>query len=307
MEKPKVFIIILNWNRPDDTIECLKSLEGLLIKNFQLNVVIVDNGSGDDSVKRFRKIKTDKYKIDIIEKDKNLGFAIGNNVGIQYAIEKGADYLLLLNNDTIVEKNLIVEFLNATGRYKTVGIFTPKIYFARGFEFHERYKDKDLGHIIWSAGGSIDWNNVYATNRGVDSVDNWEFNKDTATDFATGAAMFVRSDVIKKYGGFDERYFMYFEDVDLCQRYKNNNGKIIFVNKAVLWHKVAQSSGIGSGLNDYYLTRNRLLFGMGYAPLRTKLALYKESVKFLMSGRSWQKRGVIDFYTAKFGRGSWSN
>jgi len=304
---PIVYIIVLNWNRSDDTIACLDSLNKITISDYKMKVVLVDNGSSDDSVQRLKKYNAGNMNIKLIEKTDNLGFAAGNNVGIKYALKNNADYVFILNNDTLVDKDIVNKLLKAADRYKDAGIFTPKIYFARGFEFHKKYKKNELGKIIWSAGGEIDWNNVYGKNAGVDEVDNGQFGKDRETDFATGAAMFVRSKVFIKYRLFDERYFMYFEDVDLCFRYKRSGGKIIYVGSAILWHKVAQSSGIGSDLNDYYITRNRLLFGMGYAPLRTKLALYKESVKFLMYGRPMQKKGVIDFYTAKFGRGTIEN
>jgi GT2 family glycosyltransferase len=305
MKLPKIFIIILNWNHPEDTLECIKSIESVSIKDYELYVEIIDNGSSDESVKHFKEYRSDKFKIEIIENNKNLGFAGGNNVGINNAINNNADFLFILNNDTVVDINIINELLIASKKYPEVGIFSPKIYFTKGYEFHKKYKREELGRVIWSAGGSIDWDNVYATNSGVDAVDNGQFNKDKEIDFATGAALFIRSEVINKIGNFDERYFMYFEDVDLCKRYKRDGGLIMFINKAVLWHKVAQSSGIGSELNDYFITRNRLLFGNMYAPFRAKLALYKESVKFLLNGRKWQKKGVMDYYLANFGKGSW--
>ncbi len=301
----KVYIIVLNWNNPADTLGCMRSLEEIKIKDTDLFVVVVDNGSKDNSALLFKEYKTDKFNFKIIENGKNLGFAGGNNVGLRYAVDNGANYILVLNNDTIVDKYLIKGFLETSKKYKDVGIFSPKIYFAKGFEFQKRYKKDELGRVLWSAGGKIDWNNVYATNNGVDEVDNGQFDNVRETDFATGAAMFVRSEVFKKYGYLDERYFMYFEDVDLCERYKRGGSKVMYTPKSVLWHKVAQSSGIGSNLNDYFITRNRLLFGMGYASFRTKLALFKESIKFLVNGRLWQKKAVIDFYTSKLGKGSW--
>lgn len=303
----KVYIIILNWNRPKDTLDCLKSLDKLINDDHILHVIVVDNGSKDNSVSQFKSFKTDKFNLEIIENNANLGFAAGNNVGLRRAVQAGADFILVLNNDTEVDKYLIENLLKIARECKDVGIFTPKIYFAKGFEFKKRYKENELGRVIWSAGGKIDWNNVYATNDGVDEVDKGGYEKSKETDFATGAAMFVRSEVFKKYGYFDERYFMYLEDVDLCERYKRRGGKIRYSPKSVLWHKVAQSSGIGSDLNDYFITRNRLLFGMTYASLRTKLALIRESIKFLISGRVWQKKGVADYYFSRFGVGSWES
>jgi GT2 family glycosyltransferase len=303
----KVAIVILNWNRPDDTIKCLKSIGELRIANYELRVIIVDNGSADNSVNQIRKYFSKFPNYQLLTTNSNLGFAGGNNVGIRRALEDGASYVLVLNNDTVIDPLLINQLISSAEKYPRTGIFSPKIYFAPGFEFHkDRYKKSDLGKVIWWAGGKIDWDNVYGENVGVDEVDCGQYDKVREIDFATGACMLVRREVFEKVGLFDEKYFMYLEDADFCIRAERSGFKILFVPEAKLWHKVAQSSGIGSSLNDYFITRNRLLFGMRYASLRTKFALVKESVKFLLSGRSWQKVGVRDYYIGKFGRGSWN-
>jgi len=301
---PKIFVIILNWNRAQDTIACLKSVGQLRVVGYELNIIVVDNASTDDSVKAVRKLHVPGLWI--IENKKNLGFAEGNNVGIRYALEKGADYILVLNNDTLVEKNLVGELLKAAKKSNNFGAASPKIYFAKGFEFHKkRYSASELGKVIWYAGGDIDWENLYGTAHGVDEVDKGQFEKEGKTDFATGTCMFLKASALKKVGFFDKNYFMYLEDTDLSVRLKKKGFEVLFVPKAILWHKVAQSSGIGSSLNDYFITRNRLVFGMRYASLRTKIALIKESVKLLVSGRTWQRFGVRDFYLRKLGKGSW--
>lgn len=307
---PKVFIVILNWNRADDTIQCLESVGKMQGANSKLEVVLVDNASTDTSVKKikgfFKKSWPESIDYKIIVNKENLGFAAGNNEGAKYALNKGADFIMLLNNDTVVDKNLLKEFLVAAEKYPQAGILSPKIYFAKGFEFHrKRYEQKDLGRVIWYAGGEIDWDNVYATHRGVDEVDKGQYDSAREIDFATGACMFLRAEVIRKVGLFNERYFMYLEDVDLSQRIKKRGWKVMYIPRAFLWHKVAQSSAIGGDLNDYFLTRNRLYFGMKYASARTKLALLKESIRLLFSGRRWQKIGVRDYYLARLGKGSW--
>lgn len=305
-----VSIVILNWNRKKETIECLKSLTQLTATNYQLTTVVVDNGSSDGSVEQIKnskfKNKNDGVKLKIIENKENLGFAGGNNVGIKYALDNGADFILLLNNDTIVDKNLIVQLIKAVNQHKDAGVLSPKIYFAPGFEFHkERYKKSEQGKVIWYAGGDIDWANVYGANHGVDEVDHGQYDKVAETDFATGAAMFLRREALKDVGLFDERYFMYLEDADLSMRLKRHGWKVLYAPSAHLWHKVAASSAIGSNLYDYFTTRNRLLFAMRYAGWRAKFALFRESIRFLFTARSWQKRGVIDFYLRRFGKGSW--
>jgi hypothetical protein len=305
MSIPKIYVVILNWNGADDTLDCLRSLGDIKISNFEITVLVVDNASRKEDIEEIEKYKPEGYQIKIIKNKKNLGFAGGINVGVDRALDSSADYIFILNNDTLVDKNIITQLLFAARKNKSVGIFSPKIYFAKGFEFHKKYRTQDLGCVIWSAGGKIDWDNVYASNFGVDEVDTGQFNNDKKKDFATGAAMFVRAEVFKNTGKFNEKYFLYFEDVEFCERYKRKGGSIMYVANASLWHKVAQSSAIGSDLNDYFITRNRLLFGMKYASLRTKIALMKESTKLLLKGRKWQKKGVIDFYTGNLYQGSW--
>jgi GT2 family glycosyltransferase len=305
----KVSAIILNWNRANDTLECLDSLQKLIINNFKLKIIVVDNGSTDNSAKKIKKYFTDHQKTNteylLIENENNLGFAAGNNIGINHALKENSNYVMLLNNDTIVDKNLVNTMLKYMQENPRTGLVSPKIYFAKGFEFHKKYKKSDLGKIIWYAGGRIDWNNIYGSNVGVDEIDKNQYSAATKTDFATGACVFCRAETLKKIGLFNEKYFAYFEDADLSIRASQAGWNVVYYPDTHLWHKVSQSSGIGSELNDYFITRNRLLFGINYASLRTKLALYKESIRLLIKGRKWQKQGVKDYYLGRFGKGSW--
>ena len=301
-----VSVVILNWNGWQDTLECLKSMEKLVLPNISLETIIVDNASTNNSIKEINTYIRTKSHISLVENSTNLGFAAGNNVGIKKAFNSGANYILILNNDTIVDKNLIKVLVAFMEENPKAGAASPKMYFAKGFEFHkDRYKKDDLGKVIWYAGGDFDWNNVYGSNHGVDEVDSGQFNEPQETTFGSGACLFLRGSVVQKVGMFDERYFLYLEDTDLCMRIRNAGFKIYMVPSAHLWHKVSQSSSIGSNLNDYFITRNRLLFGATYATLRANIALFRESIRFLFSGRLWQKKGVQDYYLRKFGRGSW--
>lgn len=302
----KLFIVIVNWNGITDTLACLDSLSAANWKGIEGTVVIVDNGSTDDSLKKLRKWKNSVFTLHIIENIKNLGFAGGNNVGIVYSLSENPDYIVLLNNDTIVDKDMCIEFVKAAHQNPKAGILSPKIYFAKGYEFHkDRYTNNQLGKVLWSVGGDIDWNNVYAPNRGVDEVDTGQYNTNQSVDFATGACMLVRPEVFREIGMFDEKYFLYLEDVDLCMRAKKKGYDIVYTPKPIVWHKVSQSSAIGGGLNDYYTTRNRLLFARRYAPLRAQIAVVREAARFVLSGRPWQKQGAIDYFMNRFGKGSW--
>jgi GT2 family glycosyltransferase len=298
----KVFVIILNWNGIKDTFACLESVKNLNVQGFDFKILIVDNASTDDSLEKLKEIRD----IELISNKINLGFAGGNNVGITHALKNGADYIVVLNNDTILEKNSLNILINAASDNPKAGALSPKIYFEKGYEFHKnKYNQADKGRVIWYAGGNIDWKNVYGGGRGVDKVDVGLFNQTTDTDFATGTCMLLTRVALEKVGTFDEKYFMYYEDTDLSQRLKRNGFDVIYVPDAHIWHKVAQSSGIGSNLNDYFITRNRMLFGLKYAAFRTKMALIKESLKLLFIGRKWQKSGIRDYYLGRFGKGSW--
>lgn len=299
---PLVFVSILNYNGKDNTVDCLKSLEKISKENFDLKVIVIDNASKEE----FELPVFPNLDLEIIRNNKNLGFSGGHNVGIKYAMNKRADYILILNNDTVVDKNLILELIK--GSRKNAGIVAPKIYFYPGFEFHkDRYKKEEKGKVFWYAGGIMDFGNVIGHHRGVDEVDHGQFDKLEKTDFASGCCMLVKKEVFEKVGKFDERYFLYYEDNDLSQRAIRSNFNIMYNPKAILWHKNAGSvGGSGSNLQDYYITRNRMFFGMKFTPLRSKLSLIREGIKLLISGRTWQKKGILDFYLGKFGRGGFN-
>ncbi len=307
---PKVSVIIVNWNRKDDTLETVRSLAKSKIPGFILEIYVIDNGSTDGSqeavIKLFEIEVPGKILTKITKLKENLGFTGGNNIGMKDALSRDFDYVALLNNDTLVDENLVGNLIKEHDKNPKAGAISPKVYFERGFEFHkERYKKDELGKVFWYAGGILDWKNVYGSNRGVDEVDTGQFDEVTDTDFATGCFVMYKAQALKEVGLYDNRYFAYMEDADHAQRLKKAGWKVLYTPNAKLWHKVSQSSGIGSGLNDYYLTRNRMLFGLKYAPLWTKQALIRESVRLLFTGRKWQKIGIRDYYLGRFGRGSW--
>lgn len=302
----KVFIVILNYNGYKDTIELLGSLKKIKKDHFDLSVVVVDN-SPEDPI----KINGNDFKdldLKAIYNNKNLGFSGGNNVGIKFALEKGADYVLLLNNDTYVDPEFIEQLLKVGEAETSAGIIVPKIYFAKGFEFHDKYKQTELGKVIWYAGGNIDWANVIGYHRGVDEVDKGQFEKIIDTEVASGCCLMIKREVLEKIKGYDDKYFLYYEDADFSKRAMENGYRILLAPKSLIWHKNAQSSGgSGSDLQDYYISRNRLIFGFKYAGIRARIALFKESIRLVFLGRPWQRRGVIDFYLGQFGKGSFKS
>jgi GT2 family glycosyltransferase len=296
-----VYISILNFNGTDDTAACLASLDEIKKDSFELTVIVLDNGSKEKLV-----IDSTLYKnltITVQRSEENKGFSGGHNEVMEYALNNGADYVLLLNNDTTVAPQFLEELVSVAKENEKSGAFVPKIYFSKGQEYHyDRYNADERGKVIWYAGGVIDWNNVIGKHRGVDEVDTGQYDVVTDTEFATGCCLLLRTDIIRKVGMFDTRYFLYYEDADLSMRIKRKGFSLTFVPKSIIWHGNAKSAGgSGSLLQDYFTTRNRLLFGVTYASNRTKFSLLREAVRFLKTGRAWQKKGVMDFLNRKFG------
>lgn len=299
----KIVISIINFNGKENTLACLSSLNAMDVDDLEVTVIVIDNNSKEPfslDEKQYHRMK-----VILVKNEKNLGFSGGHNIGIQYAKDHEADYIIVLNNDTTVDKKLAKALVASMESNEKIAVASPKIYFAPGTEFHkDRYKEKEIGKVIWYAGGEMDWNNVVGSHRGVDEVDEGQFDKTERTEFATGCCMIVRMSVLVASGPFDARYFLYYEDSDLQERIKALGFAIFYTPKGVLWHKNAASGGgSGSPLQDYYISRNRLLFGYLYAPIRSKFALMRESFSLMTTGRKWQKRGIVDFYLRRFGKG----
>lgn len=302
----KIAVIILHFFQKDLTGRCLESAGQLKTRkgniSVKIKIFVVDNNPREDLTILMKKYP----KSVLLKTSENLGFAGGNNFGIREALKDRPDFILIVNNDTVLERNLLINLCREAEQNPAAGILGPKIYFYPGREFHYGdYGKNERGRVIWYAGGRIDWNNVYASHCGVDELDRGQFDHGGETDFVSGCAMMVRRQVFEKIGLFDEQYFLYLEDVDLCWRAKRAGFLVVFAPSGSLWHVNAASSAVGGDLQDYYLTRNRMYFGMKFAPWRTKLALVRESLRLLVNGRRWQKIAITDFYLRRFGLGSY--
>ena len=298
MPQKNVYIIILNWNGKDDTIECIRSLRKINYDNYK--IVIVDNGSEDDSVFEIRK---NFSKIKIIENKKNLGFAGGNNVGIKYAVENEADYILLINNDTAVDENFLSELIKVGESDEKIGLLGSKIYF---------YSEPNR---IWFAGGKINWLKNKGEHIGLDEIDNNQYDKINEVDYLTGCCLLVKREVIEKIGVLAEDYFLYYEDTDFSVRAKNAGYKIIYVPKSKIYHKISRSTKPGSSSYIYYHVRNGLVMAKRNGSFLNKMAIYpycvflflKQVIKiiFLPQKRNWiyaVLRGEKDFLLGKMGK-----
>jgi len=244
MSYPKVFIIILNWNGLQDTLECLESVSALNYPQYE--IVVVDNGSTDKPTKAI----ADKYpKVKLILNDENLGYSGGNNVGIKHALEHDAEYVWLLNNDTVVDADALLSLINITEKDQSIGIAGSKIYYF------------DNPGKIWFAGSHIYWWRGYSDHNGKDNMDNGQYDNVEQVDRVTGCSMLVKKEVCNKVGILDENFFLYVEEVDWCVRARKAGFKCIFVPSSVVHHKISASvakTGITDKIFDYYDTRNFL-------------------------------------------------
>lgn len=298
----KISIVVVNWNGKNDSIALLNSLSTIEHQGFNLEIIVVDNHSTDGSQ---NELMSCFPSVKILLNSENLGFAQGNNLGIILALKNNSDYVLLLNNDTLTDKNFLQYLFETAEKDLSLGLISPKIYFAENYEYHkDRYKSGEKGKVIWYAGGIIDWKNIICSHRGVDLVDQKQYEQAELTDFSTGCAMLIKKELIEKIGLLDKKYYMYFEDVDYSVRAKKAGFRILYQSKSFIWHKNASSSGKpGSVFHNYYLARNRLYFGFKYASNHTKLALFKDSLRLYRRDLSGERKGIMDYYLCRMGRG----
>lgn len=296
-----ISLVLVNYNSERDTLECLQSLQKIKAKGFEYQILIIDNGSKEPLT-----IPSDlSRKVELVRSESNLGFTGGNNLGIKYALDTyNSDFILLLNNDTYVDPHFLQALYDSAKVHPEQGLICPKIYFAKGNEYHKpSYKPEDKGLVLWYAGGSIDWPNVLCFHRGVDELDRGHFDTQLTSDFATGCCVLARREVLEKIGVFDERFFLYLEDVDLSLRTQQAGFSIGFCSAAQVWHKNAGSSGgSGSPLHQYYQTRNRLLFAFKHGKLKTKLVMTRFLIGLFISGAQPEKMAVLDFLQNRFGK-----
>ncbi len=298
---PLVHVIVLSWNEFDDTVECLESLQK--INYFNYKIILVDNGSRDGSIQKLQERFGNEEKIKIIANSENLGFAGGNNVGIEYAMKKEADYVLLINNDTTVNKNFLTELVNAAEKNKQAGVLGSKIYY---------YSDPKR---IWFAGGKINKLLTKGTHIGYDEIDNGQRDEIKKYDYLTGCCLLIKKEVIKKIGVLADDYFLYYEDTDFCLRVKKAGYNCLYVPASKIYHKVSRSSKPGSPSYIYYHTRNGLTMAKRNGSFLVKFFVYlnclflfiKQIIKyiFMPSKKKWAiavLEGERDFLLGKMGK-----
>ncbi len=276
---PLIYIILLNWNGREDTIDCLDSLKDLTYPNY--SVVVVDNASADDSVMKINEwaernnIPMQEYVIDpplsmvktsvddqpldtsfrslhLVRSRTNTGFCAGNNIGMRLAEEHGADYLLILNNDTLCEPGLLEPLVGAAESDRGIGLLSSLICYA---------DDRDT--IWWGGGNFSKWLTPRYRSQG-DKKELLEGSPPLETDWTSGCATFMPVRVYRELGGFDERFFIWCDEWDLSLRVRQSGYRTVIVPGSVLYHKVGKALGITSPLTFFYALRNMLIFRRRY-------------------------------------------
>jgi GT2 family glycosyltransferase len=289
----RVGIVILNWQRPASVVHCLASLRALDYPAH--DVVVVDNNPRHD----LRQLIASGFpRVTLIENGRNLGFAGGCNVGMAYLLERGADYVFLLNDDAEVSASLLTKLVDAAESDPRIGILGPTIYYCKP------------RNMIWSAGGSLTRNGQPGHVREDQVVDDVESGINDV-DYVSGCGLLVRREVIRRIGGLDERFFAYFEETEWCTRAKHAGFRVVVVPHAQMWHNIAPGERNASALYLYLMARNRLLYlRCSGASRRTILSAASDMLRgslrrhdgHAMAAASLLTRGMFDFFRGRYGR-----
>ena len=226
MHIPLTYIIVLNWNGRQETLECLASLSHAVHPS--VCILVVDNGSDDGSQEAIRR---EHPGVTLLEMGSNLRFAGGNNAGIRYALEKGAEQIMLLNNDTTVDPAFLRAMSGTLQSSADAGIVAPKILYSA-----------DPGRL-WYAGGEISFWTGTMRHRGIREPDDGRFDIPCETGYASGCCLLAKRSAVERIGLLDESYFMYSEDADWCMRARRAGFRIMYEPRARVWHKVSVSAG----------------------------------------------------------------
>lgn len=304
----KVFILVLNWNGKAYTLSCLDTLEDLEYGNCE--TIVIDNGSTDGSEEAIRTLYP---AVKVIQNGRNLGYSEGNNRGIQFALEHGADYIFLINNDTRIQKNCVTELVKRAEENPNFGILGPV-----AFDYETGKEPLDSGFQIdleVSEHGSI-----FKSINGERILN--QANAVVEVDFVQGDAFFIKRAVFEKVGTFDSRFFLLHEEADLCVRAKNAGFSVGVVKNAAFQRMASPTIGVNTPLRSYYSTRNTFLFVSKHSPASKRERNIKQTVRrikwniqgyylpsFCKTGcLNYLKcvvsilRGCADFFLGRFGR-----
>lgn len=280
---PSVAVVVLNWNGTADTDECLESL--LRLDYPRVEVVVVDNGSRPPAAEAFARRFRSATCLQVAE---NRGYAGGNNVGIRYALERGHDYVFVLNNDTVVQRGCVAAAVAVAESDERIGVVGVKIL------------AMDDPARVWVAFGQVTYRQGLVRLIGYYWFDDGRFDRQQDVEWVPGTAMLFRRRALEVVGTFDEEFFAYHEDVDWCASARDRGFRVVFTPEAIIYHKGHQSSG-GRGYvtpRQYLAGRNMVLFVKKHATLaqRVKFAAFVLGTlpgQFLRRWLTGEHRGVI--------------
>ncbi|QAA34688.1 glycosyltransferase family 2 protein [Clostridium manihotivorum] len=289
MEEALIYIVLLNYNGARDTLDCIESLKKIKYKNYK--IVVVDNKSTDDSEKVIRRAVGEQYVV--LQSGKNGGFAEGNNLGIEHGLKAGAEYILLINTDTLVEPDFLTEMVNTFNTDSSIGIVGSQINY---------YPETDK---IWFGGGKIKWDRFSGAHEQQGEVDCGS-KEIRQIDFMTGCCMLIKREIFEKVGLLPKEYFMYLEDLDFCIALAEKKYKIMYNPNAKIYHKVSASTGgEESAFSVKYGNRNRVILMNKYSYklgriefLKARSFFYLSRVikyfKYIMSGDKERATAMVE-------------
>ena len=233
-------VIVLNWNKPDLTLNAVKSLQWdskIIVK-----VVVADNNSADNSV----RVLSTQQGIDVLPLDRNYGYAQGYNIAVDYVLEKyDPQYLFLLNNDTLSKAYTLDKLYE---KRDEADILCPKIY-------------AEDGKTIWACGGNVSLWRAFAKNRGQGELDIGQYQSISDIEFASGCAIWIKSNVVNEIGLFDPKYQFYYEDADFCIRAKKKGFSLKYIPNSEIIHLASKTAGNEYSVSQsYFRWRNRIIF-----------------------------------------------
>ena len=298
--KDKISVILVNYNGITFNDQCIESILKSTLSS-RIEIVVVDNASTDGSLEKLHEHWDANQQIHIIELNDNYGFSKANNAGIQWSIQHGISYFVLLNNDTEIESDMIQRMMECSEKKDM--IIVPKILYA------------DRPDTIWCAGGYFSFALNKPVQRGMNQKDVGQYDKTELCTFANGCCMLLTSAIIEKIGLLDERFFLYYEDTEYSYRAIKNKIDICYCGSAVVYHKVnGATKGNENPLCAYYISRNWLICQKMHMP---KIQFGFFFVYFCMNRFAWliiwifqrkkeaiieMLQGIKDFATGKTGR-----